>query len=672
MKLHSISIHNFRLLSDVKLSLEEAITVIVGRNNSGKTSLIELLYKLIFLRTLADAPRFTLEDFSLKACEGFWEAFTMMKNGKDAAEVRASIPNIVVGLDIEYDITQPNLGTLSNFIIDLNPNSNRVNIEIKYELEEGKVDMLLDASGVKVGDEKISFYKQLKGRIQKYFIIKIEAVDPNDNENRKNVSLTELKEMLLVNFISAQRPLDSDTSKESNALGRVLENIFNAKKADQAVIDDKQTIESLNAAVESVQSSIDGDFKKAVEALLPSLSKFGYPGLNDSVITAETVLDVERLLKDSTKVYYQGIEGINLPEKNNGLGTRNLIYILFKIYEAFKQFQVLPKAPALQIIFIEEPEAHLHPQMSEVFISQLEKLKQVFIDTYNSGEPWPVQFVVTTHSSHIANRAKFRSIRYFIAKHDGDKKTEIKDLREGLTNSGIEDDEKFLHKYLELTRCDLFFADKAILIEGQSERLLLPKMIEKVSKKLSSQYISTIEVGGAHAHIFFDFLKFLEIKTLIVTDIDSVNDNGTKCPVNVGKSTSNSCLKKWFDNPQSPPELTSEFLLSKTSAEKTDGQLRLAYEIPNSEPGSGCGRSFEEAFIRTNPSLFDDGDPYQIASTESNNKADFALRFALGDEDWKTPLYIKEGLLWLAENPSDQVINEAPVSISENSHVKSQ
>jgi putative ATP-dependent endonuclease of OLD family len=67
---------------------------------------------------------------------------------------------------------------------------------------------------------------------------------------------------------------------------------------------------------------------------------------------------------------------------------------------------------------------------------------------------------------------------------------------------------------MTLTRCDLLFADKAILIEGTSERLLLPKMIEKVDEvlsktnKLGSQYISVVEVGGAYAHIFFKLLDF--------------------------------------------------------------------------------------------------------------------------------------------------------------------
>src|SRR3546814_8112231 len=76
----------------------------------------------------------------------------------------------------------------------------------------------------------------------------------------------------------------------------------------------------------------------------------------------------------------------------------------------------------------------------------------------------------------------------------------------------------------------LFFADKAVLIEGTSERLLLPAMIRKTDAaavgepQLGSQYLTVMEVGGAYAHRFFDLLAFLELRALIITDIDAVKD----------------------------------------------------------------------------------------------------------------------------------------------------
>jgi len=105
MKLRNIQIHNFRLLADVQLQLEDATTVIVGRNNSGKTSLTEL-----FHRFLGDStPSFRLEDFSLSAHEGFWNAFQTKQKKETDEEIRKLLPTIDVRLSIPYGKTAANL-----------------------------------------------------------------------------------------------------------------------------------------------------------------------------------------------------------------------------------------------------------------------------------------------------------------------------------------------------------------------------------------------------------------------------------------------------------------------------------------------------------------------------------------------------------------------------------
>ena len=76
MKIRQISVNNFRLLEDVDLCLEEGTTVIVGRNNSGKTSLTELFRRLLEEKS----PRFKLADFSLGVHEQFWQAFEAYRN----------------------------------------------------------------------------------------------------------------------------------------------------------------------------------------------------------------------------------------------------------------------------------------------------------------------------------------------------------------------------------------------------------------------------------------------------------------------------------------------------------------------------------------------------------------------------------------------------------------
>ena len=81
---------------------------------------------------------------------------------------------------------------------------------------------------------------------------------------------------------------------------------------------------------------------------------------------------------------------------------------------------------------------------------------------------------------------------------------------------------EFLQQYLKLTHCDLFFADAAVLVEGNVERLLLPLIIERNVPELRACHLTILEVGGAFAHTFQELLDFLEITTLVITDLDSV------------------------------------------------------------------------------------------------------------------------------------------------------
>jgi putative ATP-dependent endonuclease of the OLD family len=215
-----------------------------------------------------------------------------------------------------------------------------------------------------------------------------------------------------------------------------------------------------------------------------------------------------------------------------------------------------------------------------------------------------------------------------------------------------------LHQYLTLTRCDLFFADKAVLIEGTTERLLLPKMIQKVDsekpneqRSLSSQYISVMEVGGAYAHIFFKLLDFLELHTLIITDLDAVdqNNSGKACMTSQGTHTSNSCIKSWFEN----PEIKPSDLIKKSDNEKIRGIRRLSYQVPEIN-GNPCGRSFEDAFMLANPNIFglnasQDRENEAWKKAQKVKKSEFALKYAIQETTWTVPRYIVEGLNWLAE-----------------------
>jgi len=664
MFIKQVEIKNFRLLKDVSLSLDKESTVVVGRNNSGKTSLTEIFRRLFSEKN----PSFQLEDFSLTSIGRFKEAFHAKLAGESEPTIRTLIPTIELTLVVEYDSDLKDLGALSDFIIDLDETSTVAKLKVSYQLKDGKIDLLFED----LLDDS-DFFKKLKERIPKLFTTVVIAIDPTDDKNNAIEDYSKLRNLLDVDFINAQRGLNDETQTEKDVLGKVLSNIFKNASLESAPDEMKQKSQELEAVVNDIQVKVDKDFKEKVDALLPALKIFGYPGLSDPKLSTETTFNVQTLLNSNTQIRYFREEGISLPETYNGLGSRNLIYILFQLFEFFRKYQSNPIEAKNHIVFIEEPEAHLHPQMQEVFIRQLHKIAEEFSKSFNNSKPWPVQFVVSTHSTHIANEADFESIRYFLTVSEGRPETRIKDLKDEFKSEDRKKDKDFIHKYLTLTRCDLFFADKAMLIEGSSERLLMPMLIKKTDEEnptapLAGQYLSVVEIGGAYAHHFYKFLDFLELRTLIITDLDSTQQTKsdkdkiiyTACEVSKGTHSSNAGIINWFKKNDVAIELPE--IMKKAVSEKIEITRRIAFQIPETGK-SACGRSFEDAFIITNCELFgisnSDEKELEIMAyerAEKIKKTNFALEFALDKTDWKVPLYIKEGLLWLSESPKEDQI----------------
>ncbi|WP_063846092.1 ATP-dependent nuclease [Paenibacillus sp. FJAT-27812] len=674
MHISSIQIKNFRLLHDVDISLDDKTTVIVGRNNSGKTSLAELFRRLF----TESSPTFMLEDLSLTTHDQLWHAFRVFQTNKDAEkEIHETIPKIEIKIRINYKNAK-DTGLLSDFIIDLNLDCNEAHIIINYQLEDGKLKTLFDGISIDYNkseaEQKILLFRFIKDRLPKLYKISLYAIDPNDSSNQKKIDWKKFQLLIQGSFINAQRELGDMTIKERDVLGKILEGLFNTAKKDSTYQNNKdQSItHKLKQSVEAIQDSIDVDFNAQLTKLLPAFSLFGYPGLPDPNLLTETLLNVESLLKDHTKVRYLGINGVHLPESYNGLGARNLIFILLKLLQFYKDFIASTPNSICHLIYIEEPEAHLHPQMQEVFISQLNQLAAVFTKEFNNGEPWPVQFIVTSHSSHIANKADFKAIRYFLSRQTSSNfySTKIKDLNKGAVGP-LKLDIAFLQQYMTLTKCDLFFADKAILIEGTTERILLPKIIDKLKTpngkvNLGSQYLSIIEVGGAYAHNFFNLINFLELRTLIITDIDSIDTSNSRraCMVSQGDRTSNACKKKWFNETEN---IKPKELILKSNVEKIRGYLCIAYQVPEKD-NSACGRSFEDSFMLANPELFEinadlssaEQEEFVWALVQNVKKVEFALTYAINKSEWNIPRYIKDGLAWLEANDVSKSIVPIP------------
>ena len=661
MKISKISINNFRLLESPEIFLDDQVTLIVGRNNSGKTSLTEVFYKFLG----PEKSSFKFEDFSTNTYDQLKEAvrkykeYTEAKTKPDEPEIieqmeeafKKLIPKIELNIFIEYE-TNDNLASLRKFIMDLDPDRKDVLISCQYVVSDPR--KLLDEFLAQQEKYKNSIIEFLKKNYQTYFKEKIYAIDACNPANAREIEKTsDIENVFISSFIYAQNQLDDQSTDKSKGLSKGFEDFYKINNKDNA------TIEDIEAALLRVSGELDEKYSNLFDGIFADLKEFGInEGVNLQELKIKCVFEADKILKGNTQLFYNHEDNL-LPEAHNGLGYSKLIFTILRFISFYEQYSKQKPKPNFQVIFVEEPEAHLHPQMQNIFIKNIKK----FIE---GKAGWCVQVIITTHSSHIVAESGFNNIRYFDI---SDKCLKVKNLSD-FQNEQIKENPasiNFLKQYMSLNKCDMFFADKIIMIEGTVERLLLPEMIRKECKTLPSQYISIIEVGGAYAHNFKDLINFINVKTLVITDIDSVDPtkNRCACPVENKALTCNQTLAKWL-----PKEENIGKLLQVSDSAKSENKIKVAYQVPEAKEEK-CGRSFEEQFILTNAKLFCDNkkdisvktffqngkdnkseeeikdDSYMIAG-KITKKTDFAFDVLIL-ENWTTPKYIKDGLLWLEQ-----------------------
>lgn len=677
MKLIKAEIKNYRLLHNVTITFDENATSIVGKNNSGKTSLSSVFN--VFLKESNKKPPFDFEDFSLashcdfiKVYKSYQEIASDNKEQK-ILEIQKEIPKIQLFLTIKYSQSD-NWSNIRPLFTSLEE-SDEITILCEYAPDSTEVFLKNLQEALKdlpYSDEAL--FNKIKSHYQNHYKINIRPY--SKAEEAENISCADINKLIQTEFIDAQRVLDDSNAESRSKLSK----IFQAQFRNENEIDEKKSDELLQA-LETASGNIDGKLKTFFSPFVTYFNTFGFPGIGTEKVELKSQLDPEILFTNNVKLFYNH-DGKSLPEKYNGLGYSNLICMIAQLIGFYNEIK--DKKNNLNLIFIEEPEAHMHPQMQSVFVKNIIKfLKDVRLDA---------QVILTTHSPHILSASNLESIRYFMPVQKTNTAI-VKDLMEfnkKLTEKKTEKEsaeetekkketKEFLRQYLTLGKCDLFFADKAILFEGTVERILLPVFIEKIEKeskacKLSEQYISSIEIGGAYINKFKDLIEFIGIKTLIITDIDSVKPDSTeKAKVESGKGllTSNVTLKDWIPCEEKIDELLKETV----SKESTDGMIRVTYQNnvnTRTEPIK-CGRSFEEAFIIDNHAYVFNNKikllsiKYQLKDYQGSGeiktksfeiqefidrnrkKTEFAFDLLnISKDDWLVPTYIKEGLIWLS------------------------
>lgn len=182
----------------------------------------------------------------------------------------------------------------------------------------------------------------------------------------------------------------------------------------------------------------------------------------------------------------------------NSLGYNNLLYIA----TVFAELELIKDSDIFTILLIEEPEAHLHPQLQVKFIKYLETLA----DTLPNA-----QVIVSTHSPVLASSVKIDRLIHLAGKEDSISSTTIS--RKDFDNSYAE---SYINRWLDVTKSTMLFSRGIILVEGIAEALVLPKLAEIVLQKynqnreeplrlastLDAMGVSVININGINFKYF--------------------------------------------------------------------------------------------------------------------------------------------------------------------------
>ena len=752
MKIAFIDIQNFRKLKRCRVEFSETKTVFVGANNSGKTSAMDAL--MVFLKKSRRKDLSTM-DFTLSNWHGINKIANDWVENQMPDDLNLNslvwypyVPSIDVWLhveDKEIHYVSHIIPTLDwpGGILGVRLVFEPKNIEVLYKAYKSSFDEAKKTSELRANGTYLKLWPQsmrdfLDKELHKHFTVNAYILDPAKStkeicqklaSNLDPIDGDPFDGLFKIDIINAQRGFSDPNSEEGGSnndrrLSAQLRGYFE-KHLNPSELPDVSDLDALEA-IDTARTAFDARLKESFSASIGELEGLNYPGFSDPKIEISSKVDPLVGLNHDSAIQFNVLRGnsnfedisLCLPEKYNGLGYQNLISMIFNLIRFRDEWMRVGKAgkrhnitddfiEPLHIVLIEEPEAHLHAQVQQVFIK---KAYDVLRNNIDLGEniQFSTQLVISTHSSHIAHEIDFISLRYFKRKPAMDV-TDVPSAEVVNLSSvfGKEEDAtaKFATRYLKTTHCDLFFADAAILVEGPAERMLVPHFIGKDYPELDRCYISLLEISGSHAHRLRPLIETLGLLTLVITDIDSlkkeqVTDEITgKLKTTISKilpekgknyETGSDTLKSWI-----PEIIDLDKVLETCSNDKIKGGfVRVAYQYEiNLKFGvndvTAIPYTFEDAVVLSNidlfkvksgsigllkkmvdavhlPSVQDACNAMFTALSKNSKKAEMALEILYTSEpgELNPPQYIAEGLKWLEKmlvhRNSDYLFQEEP------------
>ncbi len=298
------------------------------------------------------------------------------------------------------------------------------------------------------------------------------------------------REYLKTTYLKALRDADSElTAKKNSRVAQIFQNHDLLKKKEGETHYFETLIEESN---KNINQWFDNENNKP--QIKDIINEFVKAFISD---------DIDAIFELSEPEILSILEKIAIGIKDNsnpGLGTLNRLYMAVELLHLRKA-----NWDGTRVCLIEELEAHLHPQAQ---LKVIEKLQ---------NEP-DVQFIMTTHSPNLASKVPLESL--IICKNNN--AFPMGSIYTKLNKENY----KYLERFLDVTKSNLFFAKGIIIVEGWSEQILIPALAKKLGYDLTKKEVSIINVGStAYLHFAKIFLRAdgnakMEIPVAIVADLD--------------------------------------------------------------------------------------------------------------------------------------------------------
>jgi len=196
-----------------------------------------------------------------------------------------------------------------------------------------------------------------------------------------------------------------------------------------------------------------------------------------------------------------------------GLGSHNLLFMACELLLLGSDAEGLP------LLLIEEPEAHIHPQRQ----LRLMQFLQNHLQTSQQGDH-PIQALVSTHSPQLASQIRLENLVMI----QGGEAFSMAPNRTKLAES----DYRFLQRFLDITKANLFFARGLMIVEGDAENILLPTLAKLLGRDFGAHGVSIVNVGGVglrrYAKIFMrrddEIDSYINVPVACLTDLDVMPD----------------------------------------------------------------------------------------------------------------------------------------------------